>query len=269
MSRIINGTLFVPSYVPTGNPGEWTITNATYTNVTDATGNGAFDLKEGFLLYPPASDKNTYFVIPGVVYRYRITQIQIVDADTINATILWDGGGAEIDAPTNGALATICEPGDGPLKLGLPVSEDIYPNLTAGSDIATIAADRKSRFAKLDQWTKVSLSYSDFNLGNKVVSLINVPKLTMVEKIVCKHKQPFLGAGTCKLSVGIPTAPASFMSSFDVSVPPQDSYKNISITEEVPSFENTVTLKVTANTNTQDSLTQGDVDFWIKTSSIE
>ena len=50
MSRIIHGTLFVASYQPTGNPGEWTITNAIYTNVSDDTGQGAYAIQTGFVM---------------------------------------------------------------------------------------------------------------------------------------------------------------------------------------------------------------------------
>lgn len=140
MARIINGTLLVPSFDATVNPGEYTITGASYDNQADATGNGAADLVTGFILYVPASDPNTFTLLPGVAHRYKITALTVVDTFTINATVLWDEGGSEVDAPTNGAYCIISESTTSQ-KFGLPASVGVYSNLPAGVDIAALDAD--------------------------------------------------------------------------------------------------------------------------------
>jgi hypothetical protein len=143
MARVINGTLFVPSFTTTGTPGEWTFTGATYTNVTDATGNGAFDITTGFVLYVPASDPNTFLPVSGGCHRYLLTSVSIIDSSTIDGTMLWDEGGAEIDTPTNGDTSIISEKGPG-LGLGFPVSQQVYSSLGAGIDYAAYAADARA-----------------------------------------------------------------------------------------------------------------------------
>ena len=53
MARIINGALTVDAFNPTGNPGEYTFENAIFNNQSDATGNGAYDVQVGFVLFFP------------------------------------------------------------------------------------------------------------------------------------------------------------------------------------------------------------------------
>ena len=148
MSRIIHGTLFVPSYQPTGNPGEWLIENAIYTNVSDDTGQGAYAIQTGFVVYVPAANINTQLPVPGVVHRYKITSHTVVNASTINCTILWDEGGSEVDIPHNGDYAMISEVGTGQ-GLAFPVSNQIYPLMKAGMDIAAIAVEEKVKIDKI------------------------------------------------------------------------------------------------------------------------
>jgi len=109
MSRIINGVLFVASYDPTSNPGEYTFTNAEFNNQADMTGAGAGDIQVGFILYVPAADINTFMPIPGVSHRYKIVSIQSQDVTYISATILWDEAGVEMDTPISGDYAFITE----------------------------------------------------------------------------------------------------------------------------------------------------------------
>jgi hypothetical protein len=142
MARIVNGTLFVPSFTNTA-PGEWTFTGATYANVADMEGDGTADLAIGFVVYVPANDINTAFPIPGVAHRYVLTAINIVDSSTIDGTILWDEGGSEDDQPNNGDFCIISEQGTG-LGLGFPVSQQNYPSLAAGMDMSALAADARS-----------------------------------------------------------------------------------------------------------------------------
>lgn len=212
MARIINGSLFVSSFDSTGNPGEWIITGAIYTNVTDATGNGAYDLQVGFLLYTPASDINTFMVVPGVVHRYKITQLEVVDSSTINATILWDEGGDEVDAPTNGALSIISEPGAG-LELGLPVSAAIYADILPGTDLGVVAADRHVKFQ-----SSASTSYQEsLGTGNgstTAFSLAHTPSSTSAVLVFRNGLLVTQGEGSDQYSVSgttvtFNTAPAA------------------------------------------------------------
>lgn len=132
MSRIINGTINVPSFDPTGNPGEYTFTNATFASQSDISGNGAFLLATGFLIYVPASDPNTFLQIPGTVHRYRITDLQILDSATVSGTLIWNEDGDEFDAPTAGVDAIISASSPN-LNYGLPVDPALYTTLPPGA----------------------------------------------------------------------------------------------------------------------------------------
>lgn len=152
-ARIINGTLFVSNYTSTVNPGEWTFTGATYSNVADATGNGAFDITTGFILYVPANDINTALPVTGVCHRYKLTAVTASNSNTIDGTMLWDEGGAEIDQPNNGDTAIISERGTG-LGLGFPPSSQVYSSLSSGIDYCAYAVDARSIIDKITANTK-------------------------------------------------------------------------------------------------------------------
>ncbi len=126
-----NGILTVPSFDATVNPGEFTFTGATYTNQADNLGQGTAALAVGFILFVQASDTNTFLQIPGRSHRYRITSLTIVDASTIDATVLWDEAGAIEDAPTNGVDCVISSVSTDH-KYGFPVDPAIYSTLSAG-----------------------------------------------------------------------------------------------------------------------------------------
>jgi hypothetical protein len=143
MARVINGTLFVPVYNSTGNPGEWNFTGASYDNQADATGNGAADLTVGFLMFIQATDNFLATPVPGVMHRYQLTSITVIDSITIDGTILWDEFGPEVDQPTNGSYAIICEPSY--IKTyGTPPAVAIYPNLPPGADIGAYVVDNRN-----------------------------------------------------------------------------------------------------------------------------
>lgn len=144
MARIINGSLYVSSYDPTGSvPGEYTFTDAIFDNQADATGQGSLDIQVGFLVYVPAMDPNLMTPVPGVSHRYKITSIQSADGYRISATILWDEGGDEIDLPLFDSYAICCQ--DSPnLHVGLYASNDVYANLPAGIVESAAAIDTKS-----------------------------------------------------------------------------------------------------------------------------
>lgn len=143
MARPINATLFVNSFLPTGTPGEYTFDSALFNNQTDATGNGALDATIGSVLYVPASDINTGFAVTGVVHRYRITQLQAIDPQTLSGTMIWDEkASGEIDVPGNGVYCLYSE--STPTNhFGLPPSEAVYPELSPGSSMGSILLDTR------------------------------------------------------------------------------------------------------------------------------
>lgn len=142
MSRIIHGILSVPSFNPTGNTGEYSFTNAVYQNQSDMEGYGVSGIKEGFILVVPASDLAASNMIPGAAHRYRLTSV--TDLDFANATfsgvMVWDETGEEIDQPTNGVACIISEPTPN-YRFGLPVSSQVYPDLSPGLSEAAHALD--------------------------------------------------------------------------------------------------------------------------------
>jgi hypothetical protein len=131
MARIINGQLYVASYDPTGNPGEYTFTDAEYNNQADEGGLGALAVQVGFLLYIPAADIYSFTPIPGVTHRYKITSIQSASYEKLSATIIWNEPGSEIDTPISSSYASISEETTN-LEFGLPASVDVYSSLPGG-----------------------------------------------------------------------------------------------------------------------------------------
>lgn len=143
MARIINGSLTVDSFIPSGNPGEYTFENAIFNNQADATGNGAYDVQVGFVLFVPASDPNTFMQIPGVAHRYKLTDVTIVDTNLVSATIVWDEQGEEVDVPTNGVSCLIAET-TVDKRLAIPAPDVIYPEVASGSTIAALLNDQRN-----------------------------------------------------------------------------------------------------------------------------
>lgn len=140
MARIVNGTLYVGSYNPTLNSGEYDFTNAVFENQTDSSGQGALAIQTGFLVYTPATDPVGFFPLPGVAHRYKITNIMAADTTSLTARILWDEDGSQVDLPTNGSYAVVTEDTTH-LKFGLPASNGVYDNLPAGIVEAAYNAD--------------------------------------------------------------------------------------------------------------------------------
>lgn len=140
MSRIVNGVVLIPAFNPTGNPGEYTFTGAQFSSQSDMTGSGAGLVQVGFVVYVPASDPNTLFAIPGIVHRYRLTAVNIVDAGTFDGTLIWDEEGDELDTPTNGATCIISAATPN-RALGLPVDPLLYTALPAGAATSAYNVD--------------------------------------------------------------------------------------------------------------------------------
>ena len=139
MPKIINGALRVEEYIPTGNVGEYSFENAIFNNQADS-GNGAYDIVVGYVIFVAASDSNTFNIIPGTSNRYILTSVQIIDSATISGTMLWDGVGAEWSLPTNGVTSIISQTTTH-LKFGLPAIDTLYADITPGSTIAAMMGD--------------------------------------------------------------------------------------------------------------------------------
>jgi hypothetical protein len=143
MARLINGALTVGAFVPTGNPGEYTFENALFNNQADATGSGAYDVQAGFALFVPASDTNTFMPVPGLVHRYKLTTVTVVDVNTISGTLLWDELGDEVDAPTNGVACLLAET-TADKRLAIPAVDASYPDIPAGTTLAALLNDQRN-----------------------------------------------------------------------------------------------------------------------------
>lgn len=139
MAKPINGSLYVESYIATGNPGEYTFENGIYTNLNDS-GNGAYDIVPGFVIYIQPLDINTAIIIPGIANRYLITNVTVINAGTVSGTIIWDSLDVETDQPGSGLFSIITQTTPN-LKLGIPPVDNNYFDLTPGSTLASMLND--------------------------------------------------------------------------------------------------------------------------------
>jgi hypothetical protein len=143
VARMINGALYCPSFDATANPGEFNVMDAIYDCQTDATGNGAYDIQIGFLLYVSAMDQNSGYPYPGVFHRYRITDILPQSATKLSCTIMWDEIDEPYDLPIPTTWASICSSSD-QRNFGMIPPTAIYYNLPAGADINAMVTDIRS-----------------------------------------------------------------------------------------------------------------------------
>ena len=147
MTRPINGTLQVTDFLNT-NVGEYSFENAIFSNGTDATGNGAFDISVGHILFVQATDINTASPIPGVYHRYKLTSVTPIDSFTVSGTMLWDEPGDEVDTPTNGSFCLLAEP-TSINKIGLPPLDANYSDVPPGASLAALLVDVRYIIDKL------------------------------------------------------------------------------------------------------------------------
>lgn len=136
----VNGILTVPEFVATDVAGEFTINGATYNSQSDTLGLGASAIQIGFVLYVQASDTNTFLPIPGRTHRYKITGLTVVNASTVNLTVLWNETTPVEDAPTNGSDCIITQVSEN-AKYGFPVGADIYATLNPGMTAGMLGTD--------------------------------------------------------------------------------------------------------------------------------
>ncbi len=143
MSRITNGMLLVGTFESTENSGEYSFQDALFVNQADVEGLGSTALTQGCILYVPASDAKVPNMIPGVVHRYKLTEITgRSDNDHISAVMVWAEDGPEIDQPTSGSYCIISQRST-KHGFGFPVSDQIYPDLGAGVAQAAMNLETK------------------------------------------------------------------------------------------------------------------------------
>lgn len=147
MTRPVNGVLLVSEYISLGG-GSYQFENAVFSNYTDATGNGAYDVQVGALLYIPATDINTAIPVSGVFHRYRLSSLTVNDPYTLSGTVDWDEEGEEQDSPTNNSFSVLAEPTLN-LQLGIPSLDAIYPELSPGASLASVLNDIRFIIDKL------------------------------------------------------------------------------------------------------------------------
>lgn len=140
MARTINGALYVESFNSTDNAGEYTFENALFNNQADTSGNGAYDITPGFVIFIPATDRNSITVVPGISIRYTVTNITYIDTVRISGTIIWDNVEEEIYTPTNGVFCLISQTTPH-LKLAVPPVDNLYPEVTPGSTLSAMLND--------------------------------------------------------------------------------------------------------------------------------
>lgn len=139
MTKPISGSLYVESYTSTGNPGEYSFESGLFTNLNDS-GNGAYDVVPGFVVYIPATNINTGTVIAGVTNRYQLTSVSVIDTTRISGIILWDSTDVEEDVPSPGVFSIITQTTPN-LKLGIPPVDNNYFDLTPGSTLSALLND--------------------------------------------------------------------------------------------------------------------------------
>ena len=180
MARPINAALTVQAFTPTGNPGEYTFESAVYNNQADATANGAYDVTVGFVIYVPATDVNSYAIIPGVVHRYIVTALTIIDPYTISGTILWDEPGPEQDVPTSSVGCIIAQVTPN-LGLGMLPSDIVYAELAGGTSFQAFSVDERNILDKplsapvLNPNSTAQEQLTITMAGDSILPLLNTP----------------------------------------------------------------------------------------------
>lgn len=139
-ARPINAVVTVGELIPTGNPGEYTFENAVYNNQADLSGNAAYDVEVGWVLFGPTASFFSGAQIAGSVHRYKLTALEVVDPNTISGTILWDEAGSEqFEVPMPGSWGISQRSAN--YSYGFPPSDAVYPELGNGFTTAAIQTD--------------------------------------------------------------------------------------------------------------------------------
>lgn len=139
MPQLITGSFFVDSFVPTGNPGEYTFENGLFNNQND-TGNGAFDVVPGYVVFITPLNNNTGFPIAGVSQRYVFTVVTSSDGIHLTGTMLWDEPGEEVNPPSAGSFAIVSQTTPNH-KLAAPLIDSNYADVTPGTTLTVLIND--------------------------------------------------------------------------------------------------------------------------------
>ena len=139
MARLVNGILTVDSFNPEMDEGSFSIENAIFQDVSDTSGNGAYVVEPGFLVYVPALDAFTFLPLPGVFHRYKFASVTVTGFDTVSGVLVWDEPGPVADFPIPG-VCMVSQPSPSRFY-SMPALEQIYPTLPAGITSAALALD--------------------------------------------------------------------------------------------------------------------------------
>ncbi len=177
MSKIVVGILHVDYFETTGNPGEYTFTDALYQNQADFYGDGVSILEPGFILVIPASDTSNGSMIPGVSHRYKITEVTSRDQNNslLSGVILWDELGPEVDQPTPGCDVLISSVTDN-YQLSYPVSEALYYTLMSGTSDSAMALNQQRIDLIGTDWDKLQnppTTISGYGITDPIVNSFN------------------------------------------------------------------------------------------------
>ena len=140
MARLVTGTLRVESLSGGVEPGTYDFENATYLNLADLNGDGAYAVQVGFAVYLAALNTLSFETIPGVFHRYRITALTINSFDSISGTLAWDEPGEEQDAPAAPTTGIISQKSAGK-GFAFPALESVYSDLPNGIGLSALALD--------------------------------------------------------------------------------------------------------------------------------
>ena len=190
---IVNATLLVETFNPTGNPGEYSFTNAQFLTQYDPNLLGSTVVQPGFVLFVQATDINTGQIIPGEVHKFVITSCSYPTGNSLSGVILWNEPGVEQDAPTNGSYCLLSQATPN-LGLGLVPSDEIYPNLPSGLSWGSLLVDLKN-IVDLVNYLKTKTASIPFTTPNWVNNGDNTSTLTISHGldasnlIVCCWKQ--------------------------------------------------------------------------------
>jgi hypothetical protein len=139
MHSFINGSLYVDAYTPTGNLGEYTFESGLFNNQND-TGNGAYDIAPGFVIFVTPTNVNTGFPIIGVSQRYVLTSVSVLDTVRVSGTMLWDEKDEEVNPPAPGVFSIISQTTPN-RKLAVPIIDTNYGDMPPGATLAALLND--------------------------------------------------------------------------------------------------------------------------------
>ena len=121
-------------------------------------------------------------------------------------------------------------------------------------------------------WTKYTFSYTDFAAAATTlqIDIFSLGVNEVIEGINVKHSTSFSGGGSTfvNLRIGIAADDNRFTNDFVASQAVSDTaFETTSVLDYVSAAVTAIRIRLTSDVNTN-TLTQGDVSVWVKTSSI-